>query len=121
MKNPVFAVVAVLGIAACSSAQASKLNANDDLHCSVVWFYLARSVQPKSDAEARASFIASAWYNKRIGNKADLSKAAPVLKMVKDDPAAARLTAADCFERALRDPGFKGFVREATEAWKQAG
>jgi hypothetical protein len=50
------------------------------LHCSVVSFYFAGSNPPKSDADARASFIASAWYNKRIGNKADLSAAALVLQ-----------------------------------------
>lgn len=120
MKNLLFAVGSVLGIAACSSAQASELDANDDLHCSVVSFYFARSGPPKSGDDARASFIAAAWYNKRVGNKPDLNKVAPVLQKVKDDAATAQLTAADCIERALRDPAFERFSRDASEAWNQA-
>lgn len=119
MKNPLFAVVTVLGIAACSSAQASKLNPNDDLHCSVVSFYFARSDRTMSDLDARTLFVVSAWYNKQIGNKVDLGKAGPVLQKVKDDPVAARPVAADCIQRASRDPGFEGFARDATEAWNQ--
>ena len=119
MKNLFSAVGSVLAIGACSSAQADKLNANDDLHCSVVSYYFARSGPPKSDDDARASFIASAWYDKRVGNTPDLKKAAPVLQKVRDDPATAQRTAADCIERALRDPAFERFARDATEAWNR--
>jgi hypothetical protein len=119
MKSALFAVMTVLGAAACSSAQASKLNPNDDLHCSVVSTYFAMSEPGKSDAAARALFIASAWYNKRIGNKPDPSKAAPVLDKVKGDREAARPILIDCMERAMNDPVFEVFGREAVAAWNQ--
>jgi hypothetical protein len=120
MKSALFAAITVLGVAACSSAQASKLNPDDDLHCSVVSNYFAMSKPGKSDAAARALFVASAWYNKRIGNELDLSKAAPVLEKVKGDREAARPIVTDCIERAMKDPAFEAFGREAFAAWKQA-
>jgi len=120
MKGALFAVMTVLGVAACSSAQANKLNPDDDLHCSVVSNYFAMSEPGKSDATARALFVASAWYHKRIGNKLDLSKAAPVLDKVKGDREAARPIVIDCIERAMKDPAFEAFGRETFAAWKQA-
>jgi hypothetical protein len=64
MKSALFAVMTAFGVAACSSAQANKLNPGDDLHCAVVSNYFAASEPGKSDAAARALFVATAWYTR---------------------------------------------------------
>ncbi len=120
MKGALFAVMSIFGVAACSAAHANKLNPDDDLHCAVVSNHFAMSEPGKSDAAARALFVASAWYNKRIGNKLDLGEAAPVLDQVKGDREAARPIVVDCIERAMKDPAFEAFGRRAFAAWKQA-
>lgn len=120
MKNLWFAVVTVFGAAACTSAQASKLDANDDLHCSVATFYISRSDKAMTEAAARTLFISSAWYNKQLGNKVDLSKATPILEKVKSDPVAARTIAVGCIQRALQNSAFERFGIDATDAWNRA-
>jgi hypothetical protein len=82
--------------------------------------YFAMTEPGKSNRTARALFVASAWYNKRIGNKLDLGKAAPILDKVKGDREAARAIVIECIERALKDPAFEGFGHEAFAAWNQA-
>ena len=118
MKIGLAASLALLA-GACASGDAAPFDGNDDLHCSILMFHSVRA-ERSTDGRPPRDFALSAWYNKKIDNKPDLSKADPILKAAEANFGAAKAAIQTCAARANSDPNFKVFERDAAAAWKQA-
>ena len=120
----VIALAGVLALSGCASDGAFAYDANDDLHCSVLSFYMhgrAKHIDAPI-AEQRALYVLKIWYAARVQDAGGptLEKARPVLEAVKRDPDAASDAVFACSDRAQAASGFAEFYKVAAARYQPA-
>lgn len=109
-------------LSGCGVAGAATLDPTDDVHCSVLTFYvhgLAQHEKTSSDYRM-ATKVMHEWYAAKVrlvaverwGGMAGFEKEVkPLLEAIKSDPKAMTDEALACADRAGADPDFNRFAR----------
>jgi hypothetical protein len=119
-------VAAISTLSGCSEAAGAAIDPASDIDCSVVAFYysgLAAHEGAPVDQQ-RATKIVHEWYAAKVRDiavqsgdpQAVLSKAAPILDVIKHDPKGMAGNLQTCADRAIGDPSFNAFAD--TQGWK---
>lgn len=114
-------LLACVLLSGCGRAQAATIDPANDVHCSVLAFYLhgLAKHEGRPDKQVRATKGLHDWYaakmraatGDRLKDPAVLEReVGPLLETVKADPLATREEALACMERAQADPTFDRFA-----------
>lgn len=111
-------LVGAIALSGCASAQAFAYDPKDDVHCSVLSFYMhGRAKHIGSPIKERQALYAlQAWYAAEVQDTGGLppaEKVEPVLAAVKRHPEGAKAAVLACADRAQAAPGFGAFYKVA--------